>query len=158
MIRWRWLTLKGLGLKDDENWCRGDDHLGRPRGEQRAGWRPRDHRDTRPMRPASIEGPAMPAVGQELLHWRPKPVMTTRSLINTLLKLAGARQERQRLETAMMPAMDGHHQPRQVNPLSMKGSEERRGLIPQICRSRGQEHFIKWLALRQRSREKWDPC
>jgi hypothetical protein len=43
--------------------CRGDDYPGRPRVEPSAGWHPRDHRDIRPGRLASIEEPATPAAG-----------------------------------------------------------------------------------------------
>jgi hypothetical protein len=116
---------------------------GRPKAEQPAGWRPRERCDTWPKRPASAEEPAAPAADQDLLHWRLKPAMTTKSLTDALLNLARARQERQKLETRVTPATKGLHQTHHANPLFMKGSEASRGHIPRICRSRGQMHFIK---------------
>jgi hypothetical protein len=65
----------------------------------------------------------------------------TKPLTVTLLKLAGAQQERQMLETGVTPATNGLHQPHQANPLSTKGSEASQGHIPRICRSGGHRDF-----------------
>jgi hypothetical protein len=53
------------------------------------------------------------------------------------------------METAMTPAMNSHHQPLQVKSLPTQGSEVSRGHVPQIRRSRGQDHFIKRSVPRQ---------
>jgi hypothetical protein len=97
---WR-VGVLTIELSED---CRGDDYLGRPRAEQPTGWRPRDRRDIRPRRPASNEEPAAPAPGLDLLHRRLEPAKTTKPLTITLLKVAGARQEQQRLETWVTPS------------------------------------------------------
>jgi hypothetical protein len=71
---------------------------------------------------------------------------------DALLKVAGTRQDRQRPETGVTPAMHGLHQPQRASPSSTKGSEADQGHIPRICRSKGKRRFTKRPAPRQRAR------
>jgi hypothetical protein len=82
----------------------------------------------------------------------------TKPLTDALLKVAGSRQERQRLETSMTPATRGLHQPHRASPSPTKGSEANRGHIPPDMLVQGERCFIKRPAPRQRARGEREPC